>query len=157
MNYCNDPSVPCTGWNCERVLDVGDDEQSTDEREYEVCQMCGNERIRYVHVMSHPFFPDELNVGCICAGKMTCDFSTPRLKEKELRNRCKRRKNLLVRTWRVSSKVNDFLNVNGKNVVVYVYNFNKSKWGYGIDRKFNRERFNSKELAKLAAFNEVDV
>jgi hypothetical protein len=36
------------------VVDLRADGESADETDYATCQMCGNEKIRYVHVMAHP-------------------------------------------------------------------------------------------------------
>jgi len=155
MKLWDRPGVPHKGWRCEDVDDVRGNGSSPNEADYEVCQMCGNERIRYVHVMSHPGFPERLNVGCICAEKMSGDYIGPKRRETKLRNLASRRKNWLTRKWRVSSKGNDFLNVDGKNVVVFPKKFKPGKWGYGIDGEFSREVFDTKEEAKLAAFDRL--
>lgn len=54
--------------------------------------MCGNEKIRYVHIMKHPEFLGELRVGCICACHMTDDYESPQARERELRNVYKEKK-----------------------------------------------------------------
>ena len=51
---------------------------STEEIPYEQYEMCGNERIRFVHLMQHPDYPHELRVGCVCAEKMSDDYVNPR-------------------------------------------------------------------------------
>lgn len=48
--------------------------------------MCDQERIRYVHHVSHPE-AGNLDVGCICAGKMTGDLPLARGREKRVRAR----------------------------------------------------------------------
>ena len=55
--------------------------------------MCGRERIRFVHIMRHPDYPDELRVGCVCAEKMSDDYVNPRRAEDTLKKRAVRRKN----------------------------------------------------------------
>lgn len=32
--------------------------------------MCGNEKIRYVHILPHPEFNGEIRAGCSCTAKM---------------------------------------------------------------------------------------
>lgn len=153
MSFWDTPGVPHKGWICINVYDVREDGSPPEEAEYETCNMCGNERIRYVHVMAHPQFGSELHVGCVCAEKMSNDYVGPKRRETELRNRAQRRKNWLTRSWRTSAKGNDFLNVEGKNVVIYPDKYRYGLWGYGIDGVFADERYGSKTDAKLAAFD----
>ena len=153
MKLWDTPGVPHKGWECDTVYDIREDGSSPDETDYEICQMCGNERIRYVHVMSHPEYPKPLNVGCVCAEKMSNDYLGPKKKEKVLRNKASRRSRWLTRKWRLSAKGNDFLNVDGYNIVIYPNKFMPGKWSFGIDGKFSRNNFESKDKAKIAAFN----
>jgi len=154
MTRWNIPGIPHKGWQCETVYDVREDGASQDDTAYEVCQMCGNVPIRFVHVMSHSEYPEDMNVGCICAQKMSDDYVGPERSETALRNRAVRRKKWLTRTWRVSSKGNDFLNVDGYNIVISPDKYHEGKWGYRLDGKLSRKRFSSKDQAKLAAFDE---
>jgi hypothetical protein len=48
------PGVPHKGWHCVDVVDLRADGEPADETDYATCQMCGNEKIRYVHIMEHP-------------------------------------------------------------------------------------------------------
>ena len=52
------PGVPHKGWQCVDVVDLRADGGPADETDYATCQMCGNEKIRYVHVMAHPDLPE---------------------------------------------------------------------------------------------------
>ena len=70
MNLWDVKGVPHSGWKCEGVIDVGDGASSSDEIDYEQCEMCGNEKIRYVHIMKHDNYFKELRVGCV-SGSMT--------------------------------------------------------------------------------------
>ncbi len=141
--------VPHKGWACIDCYDLCAD----GEEDYSTCEMCGKERIRYIHVMKHPGFPEELRVGCICAGKMTDDYIGPRNREKELRNRSVRRGNWLKRNWRVSSKGNDFLNVQGHNIVIFPDKFRSHYWKFRIDETFGRKSYPTSSQAKIAAFD----
>jgi hypothetical protein len=53
------PGVPQTSWRCKDIEDLGG--------RNEICEWCGKKRIRYVHVMSHPGWPDLVRVGYKCA------------------------------------------------------------------------------------------
>ena len=100
MSEWNKPGLPHKGWTCVDVIDLAEGIDETESIPYEQCEMCGNEKIRYAHVMSHPDYPDEIYVGCVCAEKMTGDYVNPRRCENELRNRAQRRKNFKKAQWR---------------------------------------------------------
>ena len=48
------PGVPHKGWHCVDVVDLRANGERADDTDYATCQMCGNEKIRYVHIMEHP-------------------------------------------------------------------------------------------------------
>ncbi len=75
------------------VVDLRADGESADETDYATCQMCGNEKIRYVHIMEHPDLDENFDVGCVCAEKMSGDYEDegPKRREAKLRNRAARR------------------------------------------------------------------
>ncbi len=96
----NKEGVPHRGWRCIDVEDLADLVDGTEEIPYEQCEMCGNERIRFVHLMQHPDYPHKLRVGCVCAEKMSDDYVNPRKAEDTLRKRASRRKNFNNKEWR---------------------------------------------------------
>jgi hypothetical protein len=49
--------------------------------------MCEVQQIRYVHFMKHPSLPDELEVGCVCAGWMEEDMQAAKSREKNAKRR----------------------------------------------------------------------
>lgn len=150
-NRWDKPGVPHKGWLCVDVVDLRPDGGHAEETDYAICQMCGNEKIRYVHVMRHPDFDEQFNVGCVCAEKMSGDSVGPKQRETKLRNRSIRKMRWLTRKWRVSSKGNSFLNVDGYNVGVHQ---NKAgRWGYRIHDRFSTKTYSSKDEAKLALFD----
>ena len=69
------------------------------------CEMCGNECVRYVHVMEHPDHPEQLEVGCVCAEKMAAGYDGKDV-ERGLKNRAKRRANWPRNGWRLSARGN---------------------------------------------------
>jgi hypothetical protein len=105
-NRWGQPGVPHKGWHCVDVVDLRADGESADETDYATCQMCGNEKIRYVHIMEHPDLDENFDVGCVCAEKMSGDYEGPKRREAKLRNRAARRTRWLQRKWRVSAKGN---------------------------------------------------
>jgi hypothetical protein len=124
--------------------------------------------------MEHSELPLTMMMGCVCAGKYGGDPALPKLREKSLRNRAMRRRKWLERRWRVSQRRNDFLNVQGVNVVVfrsgsrYAYRY---KWdGYepivedGKETRklrpvtyceYSSRLYDTKDSAKLAVFDEL--
>jgi hypothetical protein len=47
--------------------------------------MCERAEVRYVHVMTHPDFDGELEVGCVCAGRMEEDYKAAEEREADLK------------------------------------------------------------------------
>jgi hypothetical protein len=144
------PGVPHKGWHCVDVVDLRADGEPADETDYATCQMCGNEKIRYVHIMEHPDLDENFEVGCVCAEKMSGDYEGPKRREAKLRNRAVRRTRWLQRKWRVSAKGNSFLNVDGHNLGVH-----PTKTKRGSDRQpFQCKDLCLKDEAKLALFDD---
>lgn len=89
--------APLAGWYCESVVDVKGDEDDWDEEDNEdnedneaglaTCELCGCERVRFLHVMGNPDYFEEVNVGCICAGIMEGDIPAAVERDREMRNR----------------------------------------------------------------------
>lgn len=88
--------APLSGWECKDILDVRGDEP---DASYEICDLCDHDRIRFVHVMEHPDYYEKVNVGCICAGIMEGDILAAKERERLMRNRAKRRRNIVNRKW----------------------------------------------------------
>ena len=70
-NRWDQPGVPLKGWHCVDVVDLRADGESADETDYATCQMCGNEKIRYVHIMKHPDLDENFDIGCVYTKKMS--------------------------------------------------------------------------------------
>lgn len=51
-NLWSTAGITHKGWLCVEVIDLRADVTPSEETDYAVCQMCGNERIRFVHVMT---------------------------------------------------------------------------------------------------------
>lgn len=103
--------VPKRGWSCVHVEDLGEPAQ--------LCEMCENVEIRYVHEMQHPDYSGTLSVGCICAEHMEEDYVRPKEREKQLKSAARRRKTWAKRAWSQSSKGNLYINIDGFNITVF--------------------------------------
>ena len=74
--------IPKDGWTDDRVEDMKEANFS--------CEHCKKEKIRFVHVLTHPQYEGELHVGCVCAGKLTGNIELSKQKERERRNESKK-------------------------------------------------------------------
>ena len=154
-NYWNTSGIPHRGWILENVIDIREDGQSIEETEYETCMMCNNERIRFVHIVSHKDFGEKLKVGCVCAEKMTDDYINPKKHERKLKNKAQRRINWLKKDWKTSKNGNLFSEVNGYHILIYKDKRTK-KFKCKIGENFGKKQFDTIELAKVAAFDGIE-
>lgn len=160
MARWNKADVPHKGWKHIGIEDLGEDVYPGEEIRYEQCEMCGNEKIRYVHILTHPEFDGELRVGCDCASKMTNDYVNPREHERNYRNRTNRRMNFLRQEWiRKPETGNYTLRYRGERITIMKSKFgpgwgvmfhNESRWEY------NGRKIRDLETAKLVAFEMFD-
>lgn len=155
-NLWDKPGVPHKGWSCAHVYDVRGDGCSQEDATYETCEMCGKEKIRYVHVMEH-MDHDDLSVGCICAQKMSGDYFGPLEREAKLRNKASRKLNWLKRKWKTSSKGNQYLKLSGHQMTVFQSKYCEGRWAYNLDKSFSRKNYATQDAAKLALFEEYDA
>lgn len=151
------PGIPHKGWNYVGIEDLGENAIYGEEIPYEQCEMCGNEKIRYVHILSHPEFCGEIRVGCRCAEKMTENYSDPERNERELRNRTNRRKNFLRQEWRRTEK-GFTLRYKGENITIVMSRY--ATWGVVFHSEwrwdYHGKKMNDFETAKLVAFDLFD-
>lgn len=131
-------NAPVSDWNCVDMYDVLDgDENSSD---LFTCKLCGCSQVRYVHVMRHDEYFEDVHVGCICAGIMDGDILAAKERDREMKNRAKRKRNYLRREWKVSVNGDKTLRYkNGQIAIIesgfgdtglgVVYN-GKSVWQY---------------------------
>jgi hypothetical protein len=150
------PGVPHKGWPC---LDVEDHEEPCF-----TCEMCGYPAVRFVHVMEHPEYPDEVSVGCVCAGHMEDDQAAARERERVARNAAARRGRLPDRyrrafdrwsnpwLWRVSEKGNSWRTFRRSRVVIFPDSRTPGCWKSAVDGWFSPP-LASAEDARIAAFH----
>ena len=144
------PDVPHKGWRCVGVADLRPPDGGV--YEHATCQMCLNEKLRFVHTMKHDDYPEQVDAGCVCAEKM-CETYDGQAREQRLKNRAARKNKWLTRKWRVSRNGNRYLKIDGRNVGVFPDKFHPDKWKWHIDDDFSRDRFDTAEAAKSALFD----
>jgi hypothetical protein len=146
--------VPHRGWSCVDCYD--------NDGEMQTCQMCEVAEIRYVHVMQHPDYDGELEVGCVCAEHMEEDYANPRERERRVRNEGKRRARFLMSSqWLTSANGNSYIVVRGGwHVVVFQVGAVWSGRITEIDTQRSwpaRQRYPTEQAAKLGAFQGLDA
>ena len=152
--------VPHKGWRYIGMEDLGEDAYPGDEICYEQCEMCGKERIRYVHILDHPEYEGEIRVGCVCASNMIDNYDTPREMEKDLRNRASRRSNFLRREWNYKLSTGNYtLRYKGENITIMKSRFG-ANWGVIYDGscvwEYNGKKIRDLDTAKKVAFDLFD-
>ena len=119
--------------------------------EYDECEFCGQEQIRYVHTLTHRDYAEDMRVGCICAERLTEDYINPKRREIKLRNRAARRSNWPRRAWKESAKGNRYLTTSDDHHVV-VFTVGQGR-KLVIDGQLGRRVYQSELAAQLAAFD----
>jgi len=116
--------VPHRGWRCTELEDLREADSS---EPLAICEMCESAEIRYRHLMTHPHYPGILWCGAICAGHMEGDYKAvaARGREKTLQKANKNKRRWL-KGWCTSKKGNPYKNINGYNIVIYLY---RLTWG----------------------------
>ncbi len=134
--------VPHDGWRCVGITDLGSP--------CGVCEMCGEQIIRYVHHMEHDHYRP-LGVGCVCAGKMEGDIGAAKKREREFRNRQSRRESFGRKQWKVSRNGNPYLKI--KEHIVVLCKLKNNRWKYSFDNTFCAESYPSREAVIDAVFD----
>lgn len=156
-NRWNRPGVPHLGWKCVGVTDLWS-EQGVGYAPAS-CEMCGKEKLRYVHRMRHKGYPKVLNVGCICAGKMEGNAEAPMEREQRLKSRSSRKSRFAAARWRLSQNGNQCRKIDGFIVTIFA-NQLRPCFCFSIGRNGGRPEFwngfDTIEDAKLAAFDRLE-
>lgn len=158
MNRWDRPDVPHKGWTYKGMEDLGEDADS-DDIPYEQCEMCGKERIRYVHILSHPEY-GEIRVGCVCASNMLDDYVNPQLHERNLKNRTNRRLNFMKQEWRLKPSTGNYsMKYKGEFITIMRSKFGAG-WGVIFQGKqvwqYNGRKIMDLSTAKQVAFDLFD-
>lgn len=153
------PDVPHKGWIYEGMEDLGEDADG-DDIPYEQCEMCGKERIRYVHILRHPDY-GMMRVGCDCASRMLEDYVNPQERERTLKNRMGRRQNFLKQRWAIKVSTGNYsLKYKGEYITIMKSRYG-SGWGVIFQGKsvweYNGRKINDLDTAKLVAFDLFDA
>jgi hypothetical protein len=146
------PDVPHKGWKPTDVIDLHDDE-GREFGNYEDCEFCGHEQIRFVHLLGHAEYPKTIRVGCICACLLTNDYKNPKERERKLKNRANRKAKFLSRKWKPNRYGGETITLNGYRVTVGQPR--PAAFRIWINGKEGKLTFADARSAKLRAFDAV--
>lgn len=122
MLQWNKAGIPHKGWEYIGIEDLGENICLDEDIEYEQCEMCGKEKIRYVHLLRHSEYDGVIRVGCICASKMMDDYVTPQENERSLKNRMNRKKNFMKQEWRFKPATGNYtIRYKGEYITILRY------------------------------------
>lgn len=145
--------APCKGWICEQVVTMDDATFS--------CELCGYDRIRYVHVMVHTDWDGKICVGCVCDGTMSGDMLAAQKRDEDAKRRDNRRKAFLKKQWelqgnnvmvlsktrnRVITKKDSF---RGREFYRVIVNGESYQW-------WDNRRIETSDMAKTVAFEVLE-
>ena len=91
-------NAPLSGWGCISCIDVLDHEDS-DSVAFFKCELCGCEQVRYIHLMHHKEYFEDISVGCVCAGIMEVNLMAAKERDRKMKNRAKRKSNFIKHEW----------------------------------------------------------
>lgn len=122
-------SAPVSGWECVDMYDVNADRNvlagnGASDATF-ICELCDCPKVRFVHVMRHEEFPEDIHVGCVCAGIMEGDVLAAKDRDREMENRSKRKGNYLRRVWKRYSNGNYRLRYKNRQITII-------SGGYGL-------------------------
>jgi hypothetical protein len=151
-HLCRVAGVPHKGWHLIGVTDLREDE-GLSYGDYESCEFCGQEQIRFVHTLQHVDYPNEIRVGCICSCDLTDDYEGPVRLERILRNGAARRARFPSRRgWRSNQYGGRTIKLDGFLVTVGMKQGKHRVW---INSKEGRLFYDTPKAAMLQAFDHV--
>ena len=95
LNTLRDWGAPLADWICADVIDY-----SGPAGALATCELCGCQKVRFIHVMKHPAYPKRFEVGCICSSIMSGDELAAKNRDRLMANRAKRRTTFIRKPWR---------------------------------------------------------
>ena len=150
--------APLSGWYCDYIYDVADEEEDSDHIELFTCELCDCTQVRFVHVMRHDEYFETVSVGCICAGIMEGDILAARERERLMKNRAKRKRNFPRRQWRKNWYGNYQLTYQGRKV--FINNKGGNRYSVYVDGRtawsYKGKPLDNFVLAAYAAFELAD-
>lgn len=142
-NYWKEPGLPHAGWTWRAMEDL--------EEPTEICQMCNNEGIRYVHILEHPQYRGVLRVGCQCAEKLQADYVNPKKREANLKNKASRRETFMKQNWLSRGNGNYTLRYKGYVITIVRPQVSSGNFGVALANQKSWE----KGISEIRTFDEA--
>ena len=156
----NEWSAPLSDWRCIYTYDVMDEDNEREDAGLFICELCDCPQVRYVHVMFHEHYFEEIHVGCICAGIMESDMLAAKAREREMKNRAKRKANYLKREWQWRANGNRTLKYKNRRLTITPSRSGNGGYGVVCDGRsiwnYKGKRIANQPEAIRAAFDLVD-
>ena len=135
---------PHKGWffvDCEDVEDCR-----------EICEACGRQEIRYVHILKHPNFFREIRVGSECARNLCEGYNSA-----EIERLTKQKYNFIKsKCWKTSKKGNPTIRKNNYRVTItHTFNWNFVISSAYLPKEIWGNNFTTEIIAKKAAFDKL--
>ena len=113
-----------------------------------LCEYCGEDHVRYVHILGHPDWPQSIETGCVFAANLGLAEDAGK-EERDTRNRASRLKRFIDSGWRVDRPGGYIKNYKCNRVLVRPFS-----WGYiyQINCRDFSDTVESLQLAKIGAF-----
>jgi len=140
-----DQGVPHKSWTYHGCEDSGSLSMT--------CEMCEKEEIRHIHYVSHPDYPNELQVGCVCAENLTSDYSGPRAAEAAVKRYRSRLGTFLKKGWKPGQNGSFSRTWKGHRVLVAPRGVG---WIAKVDGEGGRKVFPGRDAATTAIFKHFD-
>jgi hypothetical protein len=151
VNRWNNFGLPQKGYRFVEVLDM--------EEPTETCDICSQQGIRYVHVLTHDDLPNQIKVGCECADKLVEGYDGAR-REAAVKKRAADRRHWTYYGWKLNEKGLS-KRVGPRYVGVMLSRYQEGKYLYWIGNRgdlkprYSAALFESSDEAKLALYDEL--
>ncbi len=147
-------NAPLENWRCVGVVDG--------ETADFICELCDCCKVRFIHVMVHPDYDGEIQVGCICAGIMEGNLVAAKARDDEARRKSQRRSNFRKKKWNENSKNEWSVKYKQRSVLIERDAFlGRDFYKISIDTDqyqwWDNRRIETLEDAKLCVFELIDM
>ena len=152
MGLFSESNFPHKGWCLIDVIDLRED-NGLEYGEYEDCEACDHEQIRFVHILRHDSYHRNIRAGCVCSCKLTEDYVTPKHRERAVRNRAAKRDRFINRKWKDTRYGGKTIKIGEHRATVSEINGCFHVW---INSVHGRDCYETERQAMLAAFDFVN-
>ena len=122
--------APLSDWYCLYVVDITENEE-----DYATCELCDCSKVRFIHVMSHDKYFENIDVGCICAGIMEGDILVAEERERKFRNRANRKKNFIKKEWTPNQGGGYRMKYKGEWIFIYPSRYDSGTFGVVVKKE----------------------